>query len=426
MYCVALAVKCLEVFINTVNLIIHIGPPKTGTSAIQKWLKDNIEFLRTHGIYYPQHTEDSNGISSGNFLSVFDPLKGDYKLNLQRIEALKNKTAENNCHTLLLSSEFFFHRLLPLVNKLPNVSCIAYVRNPAELHESHYNQSVKRHGNVATIKRADSLPMNTLKVLGDYASKLGERLILRAYHEDLFLNNSIVSDFLTAINLPADEVANINCTKRINTSYTLEALEVKRWFNRYELGNNSNPLDRILQSYSNGVTRFTFVGKHQFNDYKRQSLKWLGQLYEQAPFANGDKLLKAVHDQEHQNFYKQEISMAQCDSVLRYIASENMALLTNLALCVYAQPNIEDKAPFTNALFKLVPPSAAVPNMLQYTRRAFVNSYSYKFVGCDDSNCKQDTSKFRVGVNRLLKKQFSLVAYLKVRFLLLSLKAQSS
>ena len=126
------------------------------------------------------------------------------------------------------------------------MSCIAYVRNPAELHESHYNHSVKRHGNVATIKRADSLPMNTLKVLGDYASKLGERLILRAYHEDLFLNNSIVSDFLTVINLPADEVANINCTKRINTSYTLEALEVKRWFNRYELGNNSNLLDRIL------------------------------------------------------------------------------------------------------------------------------------------------------------------------------------
>ena len=73
-----------------------------------------------------------------------------------------------------------------------------------------------------------------------------------------------------------------------------------------------------------------------------------------------------------------------------------------------------------------MPPSAAVPNMLQYIRRAFVNSYSYTFVGCDDSNCKQDTSKFRVGVNRLLKKQFSLVAYLKVRFLLLSLKAQSS
>ncbi len=414
---------CLEVFINTVNLIIHIGPPKTGTSAIQKWLKDNTDLLRAHGIFYPQHKEDSNGISSGNFLSVFDPLKGDYKLNLKRIEELKNKTAANNCHTLLLSSEFFFHRLLPLVNNLPNVRCIAYVRNPAELHESHYNQSVKRHGNVATIRRADSLPMNALKVLGDYASKLGDRLILRAYHEDLFLNNSIVSDFLTAINLPAEEVANISCTKRINTSYTLEALEVKRWFNRYELGGNSNLLDRILQSYSNGVTRFTFVGKHQFNDYKRQSLKWLRQLNEQAPFANGDKLIKVVHDQAHQNFYKQEISMQQCDSVLRYIAKENIALLTNLALCVYAQPNVEDKPPFTDVLFQLVPPSAAVPNLLQYTKRAFVNSYSYKIESFDDLNYTQGNRKFRVSVNRLLRKRFSLVAYLKVRLLLLSLKA---
>ena len=121
--------------------------------------------------------------------------------------------------------------------------------------------------------------------------------------------------------------------------------------------------------------------------------------------------------------YKQEISMQQCDSVLRYIAKENIALLTNLALCVYAQPNVEDKPPFTDVLFQLVPPSAAVPNLLQYTKRAFVNSYSYKIESFDDLNYTQGNRKFRVSVNRLLRKRFSLVAYLKVRLLLLSLKA---
>ncbi len=55
-----------------INIIIHIGPPKTGTSAIQKWLKDHTDDLKQCGVYYPEHLEDSNGVSSGNLLSIFE------------------------------------------------------------------------------------------------------------------------------------------------------------------------------------------------------------------------------------------------------------------------------------------------------------------------------------------------------------------
>ncbi|XQF90874.1 sulfotransferase [Pseudoalteromonas espejiana] len=132
--------------------IIHIGPPKTGTSAIQKWLKDHASYLLSKGVYYPEHQQDSNGISSGNFLSVFSAHNGDYVFNPKKLQDIITKAQAANCSTLLLSSEFFFSRLPALIKAIPDAQFIAYVRNPAQLHESHYNQSVKRHGNTAVIK----------------------------------------------------------------------------------------------------------------------------------------------------------------------------------------------------------------------------------------------------------------------------------
>lgn len=402
--------------------IIHIGPPKTGTSAIQKWLKDNSQFLLLEGVFYPEHKQDSNGISSGNFLSIFDASKNDYILNKQRLINVTLEAKAAGCHTLLLSSEFFFSRLSPLVDALPNAHFVAYVRNPAQLHESNYNQSVKRHGNMAVISRAETLPMHTLKRLGEYGMQLGNKLILRAYHDELFVKNNIICDFLSVI-FPKDNInVKVNGLERVNSSYTLEALEIKRWFNFYDLGLLSNALDRILQTYDKGINKFTFVGKHQFNDYKRQSIRWIERLSEQACFEQSAALIDVIKSQPHQHFYKQEISTLQCESVLKYIASKNMFLLTQLALCVYAQPNVDDKSPFLETLIKLVPPSCAVPSMLQYIKGAVAGRYDYNLANVNELSPSSKIFKFRVCANKLLQERFSLAAYFKVRLSLFSLK----
>lgn len=375
-------------------------------------MKDNAEHLLSQGIFYPHHQEDSNGISSGNFLSVFEPFEGDYKFCRERLLTTVLSAKAKKCHTLLLSSEFFFSRLLPILDSIPDACCVAYVRNPAQLHESHYNQSVKRHGNTAVIGRAEALPMHTLKVLGDYAKKLKNKLTLCAYHDDLFVNNNIVSDFLDAIGASHELSANLTNVNRINSSYTLEALEIKRWFNSYNLGYFSNPLDRVLQSYTDGITNFTFVGKHQFNDYKRQSVKWLERLSEQAPFAKSQALIEAIRNQEHQAFYKQEITEKQCKKVLLFIAEKDPALLKNIALCVYGQINIKNKAPFIDALFSIVPPRQALPNILKYIKGAFFDHHKIKF---KDNIVNQNTehTQFRGHVKCLLQVRFSLVLYIK-------------
>ncbi|MEL0649174.1 hypothetical protein V6248_17235 [Pseudoalteromonas agarivorans] len=394
------------------KIIIHIGPPKTGTSAIQKWLKDNAQFLLSKGIFYPEHRQDSNGISSGNFLSIFDASQNDYTLNKERLVNITLQAEKAKCHTLLLSSEFFFSRLSPLADALPDAQFIAYVRNPAQLHESHYNQSVKRHGNTAVINRAETLPMHILKRLGEYGVQLGNKLILRAYHDDLFVNNDIVCDFLSVLFPEQNIQPQVTSVGRINSSYTLEALEIKRWFNSYDLGRFGNALDRTLQAYDNGIKQFTFVGKHQFNDYKRQSIRWIERLSDQACFEQSDDLLTAIKNQEHQHFFKQEITKKQCMLVLNFIAEQNPGLLRGLALCVYAQPNVKNKSPFTESLFELVSPKEAMPNLAQYLKGCFHKRYGFRLVGSAQTKNEINTS-FRECANYLLQARFSLVAYIK-------------
>lgn len=53
------------------QFIFHIGPPKTGTSAIQYWCETHRDELLKHNIYYPAHDVDANGISPGNLQSIY-------------------------------------------------------------------------------------------------------------------------------------------------------------------------------------------------------------------------------------------------------------------------------------------------------------------------------------------------------------------
>ena len=48
------------------NIYFHIGPGKTGTSAIQAWLQSNQAWLKKNSVLYPEHELDINNVSSGH------------------------------------------------------------------------------------------------------------------------------------------------------------------------------------------------------------------------------------------------------------------------------------------------------------------------------------------------------------------------
>ena len=48
------------------DVILHIGAPKTGSSALLNFFLKNREQLASAGYYYPEHGFDVNGISGGH------------------------------------------------------------------------------------------------------------------------------------------------------------------------------------------------------------------------------------------------------------------------------------------------------------------------------------------------------------------------
>ena len=137
------------------TLFIHIGAPKTGTTAIQDFLLRNREHLRRHGVLYPM---------AGLFKSAHHtigaavfPGRSHRLVGVSRDEALRSSVAnvrseieQSKPHTVILSSEYLWGRLSredvrSLLEPFSDctIKIIAYLRRQDLLAQSLYVQAVK-------------------------------------------------------------------------------------------------------------------------------------------------------------------------------------------------------------------------------------------------------------------------------------------
>ena len=280
------------------KIYIHVGPPKSGTSAIQKWLIENKKSLNSKGIYYPQHNTDKNGVSSGNLLSLFNRLpNGDLEFSTEKLALLKENTELNDCHTLILSSEFFFQKIVLLAKELPTATFLAYIRFPLEVVESSYNQGIKRHKKIEAFgvgKRPLHFQLqeliNQMKVAGTQKFKL------RPYLKDCFYEGDLISDFLHSVGLNPSNFAREKAKLRVNQSYTLEALEFKRWFNQFELGGVSHKMDTFLQQIDDGTKSYSLVSPDMFEHHRALFIKRLREVKEVYNIDNIDDFIVKSKD----------------------------------------------------------------------------------------------------------------------------------
>jgi hypothetical protein len=254
------------------KVFIHVGPPKTGTSAIQNWFSENTEILLTKGVYYPKHALDPNGVSSGNLSTVCNIVQhaelgkpATIKISEEKISALLAEFNKSGCHCLFLSSEFFIQHMLALKKSIPNVRFIAYLRNPIEIMESNYNQGVKRAGFSHCINLASFNTMPHVNYLLDYVESADkESLVLRFYEVSFNGTASLIDDVLTLL-----EVEGVNVAKKsVNNSYHFEALEVKRWLNNFTLGTLEHKIDHALQSFNLGQAKFSLIPPDRYEQIK--------------------------------------------------------------------------------------------------------------------------------------------------------------
>lgn len=269
------------------EIFIHIGPPKTGTSAIQEWCSSHRQWLLLKGVHYPAHQVDKNYISSGNLMSLFDMGKnGQLALSQAKLQSLMNETRRLNTNKLLLSSEFFFDYIDDILEMIPNARLIVYLRNELEVIESSHNQSVKRHSK--TDPFVDILhPISTSlrKILRSFQKYSKNRFILRFYSSELFVGRNIVQDFLDALGL--NTMALVVQHKRINSSYSHIALEFKRRLNSYKDPEFHRALDEYLQFISDENSNYSLLSKRGFEHAKRGYLAQIEEFINAFPQPNG-------------------------------------------------------------------------------------------------------------------------------------------
>lgn len=121
---------------------LHIGTPKTGTSALQKFLVENRSELEKRGFSYPAHALGEYDISSGNGQEIVNlgVNRGTEKAR-GYLQSLIKKSKSRN---VLISTEAFYGYPKLIHEVIPSAKIIIYFRNQLDLVESSYNQAIKR------------------------------------------------------------------------------------------------------------------------------------------------------------------------------------------------------------------------------------------------------------------------------------------
>jgi hypothetical protein len=191
------------------QLILHIGMGKTGSSAIQHALAANAEHLIGQGVEYLGMWFDMldpgfRGVQNqGRFFAMAPPEMEEATRSLLSI--LKARAAEHGIGTFILSNEAFSGQartLAPMIGLLQSegvdVRAIGYARNPAAWLPSAYVQWGVRDkvepGPVQPYREKARKLVRWYAGLLAWAEQMGDILTVRAYDQA----SDIVADFAKA------------------------------------------------------------------------------------------------------------------------------------------------------------------------------------------------------------------------------------
>jgi len=240
------------------KIYLHIGSPKTGSSALQSFLLENEKELSNLGICYPQHEVDINGISGGNGKEILLLIKEKkFKEAKNKIDNIISKCKYDN---IIISSEAFYAYPKLTYQLFPDATIIVYFREQSSRIESGYNQNVKRTNETNSFAAVvnKTLTKDDVRISGEILKQWADlyshdSFIIRPYEESQFHEGTIYTDFLTSLGFDYDYKNFFIPKKLINVSYTRDALEYRLILNRLIL--NKKPkfekmIDKAAQSYS--------------------------------------------------------------------------------------------------------------------------------------------------------------------------------
>lgn len=191
------------------KIVLHIGPHKTGTSAIQAFMHMHAAALAQRGIYYPDL-----GVGERNHHQIVLGLRTPtlHDETIRRVQGIVEEARTLGGKACVFSSEMFVEHEVPVASihemfQGYDVRVLAYIRRPDHLWASAYTQLLKET-EVRRGQRIDEPPIPydcsystvLLKWMEHFAPR---RLLLAPFDPPQWVGGNIYQDFMqmTGLNL---------------------------------------------------------------------------------------------------------------------------------------------------------------------------------------------------------------------------------
>ena len=268
------------------TVYIHIGRPKVGSTAIQRFLKTNRKVLLKNGVLYPHAGEKQN--ASHKLAEVLlsgrtNPQEGSAKeLYKELVDEIEKSTA-TSC--VISSENFYFVKPKLLARKLSkkfDVKIICYIRRQDEVLVSSCIQELRDDSLAEEEQNNLDLYMNSpvrLRLL-DYKVMLDQwadtfelsNVIVRVY-ESGQLKDNLFKDILDVMGLEFTDAYEVP-KQRANPTPSSDVLELIKGINSYPASPyiRRQIKSRLVDISENIGSSKSYDAKHIFSIEQRQKV----------------------------------------------------------------------------------------------------------------------------------------------------------
>ncbi|MBE3607087.1 sulfotransferase domain-containing protein, partial [Campylobacter sp. RM13119] len=338
------------------TIYLHIGWPKTGTSAIQQFLVRNFDVLKNkYNLFYPDYGRWIDGSHHNIAFSLMENPYCKMKLEseqYQYLKELKDLMLNSNCDNILLSSECFklydSKVFQDLFCGLFNIKIICYLRDHDQYIESMYGQNVRDPFFKEKQTFKDFLKSFKERLFYSRTLMQWEKLtdknnfIIRHYSIEKFVNKNIIDDFLTALNIRPNKLDFQYGNSIVNESYTKNILEYKRLLNII-VDKQSKELIQILQKYSKTypeqkINFLTTNEKNEFNTLFLEDNKAIENRYKNSNFTPSQRCLDIAKNDSYGGISNESIK-----NITNFIFTNNIELFKLIQNDCLAYSGLKDE-----------------------------------------------------------------------------------
>ena len=241
---------------DPLDLVLHIGSGKTGTSSVQRFLDQNRAWLAQHGMLVPTSPGRRRHVRLGLYVQADEAVEDSILWQRQKEatpaefreafrRTLFREVSDSGLSRMLLSDESLYgspvdalSRMRTLTDEIArSVRLVTYLRRQDDHLSSRYQQVIK----VGEVRRmSDRVREEDFGATYDYHARLSAwrrileptEFVVRPFERDRFVNGSLYQDFVEAagLDVPTD---GLEPSLPSNESLDAESVEFLRLLNIY-------------------------------------------------------------------------------------------------------------------------------------------------------------------------------------------------